>query len=260
MMDGFPVMLRKELLEAWRSQRFLVVSVVFLILGIISPVGAKYLPDLLKALGTSQQGVQVIVATPTVNDAIAQFLKNVAGTGVFVALLLPMGAVSREKEQGTASFVLTKPVSRQAFLAAKALALFTILTVGVALATVAAYFYTALLFEPMSVGAFLGCAALILLSLLVFAAFTFLGSALTQAPLAAVGVGAAAWVVLSLLGVLPNIGAYTPAGLVTAAGEVALGQQPDHLALIVLVNLGLILVALAASWLSFSRQELYARA
>ena len=260
MMDGFAVMLRKELLEAWRNQRFLVVGVIFLLLGIISPVGAKYLPELLKALGTGQQGVQVIVPTPTVNDAIAQFLKNVAGTGVFVALLLPMSAIAREKEQGTASFVLTKPVSRQAFLAAKALALFAVLTVGVALATVAAYFYTALLFNPISVGDFLGCAALILLSLLVFASFTFLGSALTQAPLAAVGIGAAAWVVLSLLGILPNVGEYTPAGLVTAAGDVALGKTPDHLALTVLVNLGLILVALAASWLSFSRQELYARA
>jgi ABC-2 type transport system permease protein len=171
-----------------------------------------------------------------------------------------MGAVAREKEQGTASFVLTKPVSRQAFLAAKALALGVVLTVGVALATVAAYFYTALLFEPISFGDFLGCAALILLSLLVFAAFTFLGSALTQAPLAAVGIGAAAWVILSLLGILPNVGEYTPAGLVTAAGEVALGKSPDHLALTVLVNLGLIALALAASWLSFSRQELYARA
>ena len=126
MMDGFAVMLRKELLEAWRNQRFLVVGVIFLLLGIISPVGAKYLPELLKALGTGQQGVQVIVPTPTVNDAIAQFLKNVAGTGVFVALLLPMSAIAREKEQGTASFVLTKPVSRQAFLAAKALALFAV--------------------------------------------------------------------------------------------------------------------------------------
>ena len=259
-MDGFAVMLRKELLEAWRSQRFLVVGVVFLILGIISPVGAKYLPELLQSLGASQQGVQIIVSTPTISDAIAQFLKNVAGTGVFVALLLPMGAVAREKEQGTASFVLTKPVSRQAFLAAKALALFAVLTIGVALATLAAYFYTALLFQPVSVGDFLGCAALVLLSLLVFASFTFLGSAVTQAPLAAVGIGAAVWVVLSLLGVLPNVGAYTPAGLTAAAGEVALGKSPDHLALTVLVNLGLILVALVASWLSFSRQELYARA
>ena len=260
MMDGFAVMLRKELLEAWRSQRFLVVGVVFLLLGIISPVGAKYLPELLKTLGTGQQGVQVIVPTPTVNDAITQFLKNVAGTGVFVALLLPMGAVAREKEQGTASFVLTKPVSRQSFLAAKALALFAVLTVGVALATVAAYFYTALLFQPISVGAFLSCAALVLLSLLVFASFTFLGSALLQAPLAAIGIGAGAWVILSLLGILPNVSQYTPAGLVTAAGDVALGKAPDHLAHTIVVNLGLIFVALAASWLSFSRQELYARA
>jgi ABC-2 type transport system permease protein len=259
-MDGFTVMLRKELLEAWRSQRLLVVSVIFLLLGIISPVGAKYLPELLKTLGAGQQGVQIIVPTPTANDAIAQYLKNVAGTGIFIALLLPMGIVAREKEQGTASFVLTKPVSRQAFLAAKALALLVVLAIGVALATVAAYFYTAVLFQPVPIGNFLGCALLTLLSLLVYASFTFLGSALTQSPLAAVGVGAAAWLVLSLLGILPRVGEYTPAGLVEAAGAVVLGIQPEHLLLSVIANLSIILVALALSWFAFSRQELYARA
>ena len=149
--------------------------------------------------------------TPTVNDAIAQFLKNVAGTGVFVALLLPMGAVAREKEQATASFVLTKPVSRQAFLAAKALALGAVLTVGVALATIAAYFYTALLFAPMPVDDLLVCAALILFSLPSSPRPRF--SAARDAS-AARGGGhrRGGLVLLSLLGVLPNIGEYTPAG------------------------------------------------
>ena len=257
-MDGFTVMFRKELLEAWRSQRLLVVAVIFLLLGIISPVGAKYLPELLKTLGAGQQGVQIIVPAPTVNDAITQFLKNVAGTGVFVALLLPMGVIVREKEQGTASFVLTKPVSRQAFLAAKALALCAVLTIGVALATVAAYFYTAVLFQPVPIGAFLGCALLILLSLLVYASFTFLGSALMPSPLAAVGVGLAAWLVLSLLGILPHVGPYTPAGLVEAAGAVARGMATEQLPLSVIANLGLILVVLLGTWIAFSRQELRA--
>jgi ABC-2 type transport system permease protein len=259
-MDGFTVMFRKELLEAWRSQRLLVVAVIFLLLGIISPVGAKYLPELLKTLGAGQQGVQIIVPAPTVNDAITQFLKNVAGTGVFVALLLPMGVIVREKEQGTASFVLTKPVSRQAFLAAKALALCAVLTIGVALATVAAYFYTAVLFQPVPIGAFLGCALLVLLSLLVYASFTFLGSALTSSPLAAVGVGLAAWLVLSLLGILPHVGPYTPAGLVEAAGAVARGMATEQLPLSVIANLVLILVVLLGTWLAFSRQELRADA
>ena len=51
-MEGFSVFLRKELREAVRGNRLLVVCAVFLVLGIISPLTAKYTPELLKALGT----------------------------------------------------------------------------------------------------------------------------------------------------------------------------------------------------------------
>src|SRR5579859_7869669 len=167
-MVGFGVFLRKELREALRSNRLLVVSVVFLLFGIISPVTAKYTPELLKLIGSGQSGVTITFPTPTVADAIAQYLKNVAGTGILVALLLPMGMVAREKERGTAAFALTKPLSREAFLAAKLVALLAMLAAGVILAAIATYFYTALLFKPIAPVGFIACTLLILLSLLVY--------------------------------------------------------------------------------------------
>jgi ABC-2 type transport system permease protein len=255
-MDGFGIFLRKELREAARANRLLVVGAIFLLLGIISPVTAKYTPELLKAIGTGQQGVQIIVPPPTINDAILQYLKNVAGTGIFVAILLPMGMVAREKERGTAAFVLTKPLSRPAFLLAKFVALVLTLTLGVALAALATYFYTALLFAPLALGGFLGCTALILLSLLVYASITFLGSTLVSSQLAAAGVGLAGWVLVSILGIIPAVGQYTPAGLLDSASALALGTPPPHLAASVLANLALIVALVALAWLSFRRQEL----
>src|SRR5579859_6916497 len=100
-MVGFGVFLRKELREALRSNRLLVVCVVFLLQGIISPLTAKYTPELLKLIGTGQSGVSITFPPPVVADAIAQYLKNVAGTGILIALLLPMSMVAREKERGT---------------------------------------------------------------------------------------------------------------------------------------------------------------
>lgn len=256
MMAGFRVLLRKELREAVRSNRLLVVGVIFLVLGIISPVTAKYTPELLKFVGTSQPGVQITVPPPTVADAIAQYLKNVAGTGILVALLLPMGMVAREKERGTAAFVLTKPVAREAFLAAKLVALLLVLAVGVALAAAATYLYTAILFEPLAPGGFVTCSLLVLLSLIVYAALTFLGSTLTNSQLAAVGIGLAAWVVLSLVGVIPRVAQFTPAGLLEPAGALARGAPPAHLVASVLANVGIFAVVVALAWLSFRRQEL----
>lgn len=259
-MDGFAIFLRKELRESARTNRLLVVGAIFAILGIISPLSAKYTPELLKSFGAGNSGVVLILPTPTVKDAIAQFIKNVAGTGIFVAILLPMGAVAREKERGTAAFVLTKPLSRLAFLTAKLVALGLTLTVGVAIGALATYWYTAILFTTIPVGGFLAASLLALLSLLVYASFTFLGSALMNAQLPAAGIGFAGWIAVSLLGVFPNLQQYTPAGLLDPAAKLALGQTPQHLWTSVMASVALLCVALLLAALSFRRQELATKA
>jgi ABC-2 type transport system permease protein len=255
-MEGFSVFLRKELREAVRSNRLLVVAAVFVVLGIISPLTAKYTPELLKAVGASQPGVQIIVPTPTVADAIVQYLKNVAGTGIFVALLVPMGVVAREKERGTAAFVLTKPISREAFLAAKLVALLAILAAGVVLAAAATYVYTAILFEPLALGGFIACTLLVLFSLAVYGLMTFLGSTVANSQLPAVGIGLAAWVIISLVGIVPRAQQFTPAGLLDPASALAQGKAPEHLAASLLGNAAICAVAVTLAWLAFRRQEL----
>jgi ABC-2 type transport system permease protein len=255
-MDGFAIFLRKELRESLRTNRLLVVVAIFAVLGIISPLTAKYTPELLKSLGTGSGGVTIIFPTPTVKDAIAQFIKNVAGTGIFVAILLPMGLVAREKERGTAAFVLTKPLSRLAFLTAKLAALGLTLTAGVAIGALATYWYTALLFTPISVAGFFAASLLVLLSLLVYASFTFLGSTLMSAQLPAAGIGLAGWIIVSILGIFPDIDKFTPAGLLDPASELALGLAPQHLWVSVAASVGLLAVVLLLALLSFQRQEL----
>jgi ABC-2 type transport system permease protein len=255
-MTGFGVFLRKELREALRGNRVLAVGAIFALLGIISPLTAKYTPELLKLVGTGQSGVTIIFPAPTVADAIAQYLKNVAGTGTLIALLLPMGMVAREKERGTAAFALVKPLSREAYLAAKLVALLILLAAGVALAAIATYYYTALLFEPIAAGSFIACTLLILFALLVYALMTFLGSVVANSQLPAVGIGLTAWVIVSLIGVIPSAVKFTPAGLLDSASALALGKTADHLGTALIANAAIALALVALAWLSFRRQEL----
>ena len=117
-MAGLGVLLRKELLESWRTYRLAVVGGLFLFVGLSSPLLAKFLPEILKAAGGDQFGV-IVVPTPTAADAVDQLWKNLAQFGAFAAIILAMGAVSTEKDRGTAAFVLSKTASRGAFLGAK---------------------------------------------------------------------------------------------------------------------------------------------
>ena len=99
-MTGFRVLLRKELLEQWRTLRLPVVAAVFLLVGLSSPLLARFTPELLDALGGSQ--LQIVLPTPTAADAVDQLIKNVSQFGILVAVLLAMGSVATEKERGTA--------------------------------------------------------------------------------------------------------------------------------------------------------------
>lgn len=253
-MEGFAVLLRKELREAWRTSRLLVAGTVFLVFGILSPLLAKYMPELIGLLGTPG-GMAISLPAPVIGDAVDQFLKNL-GTAAFVVILLAMGVVAREKERGTAAFVLAKPAGRLAFLAAKFAALALLCAGGLALGGAAMYGYTAYYFAPLPVGGFLAGCALLLLALLVYAAVTFLGSTLTDSTPVAAGVGIGAYLALALIGAIPRVAPYTPGGLFAPARALALGESPGGLAASLLANLALVGLALAASWLVFRRQEL----
>ncbi|HEV8192875.1 MAG TPA: ABC transporter permease subunit [Ktedonobacterales bacterium] len=255
MLNSFVVFLRKELREGWRTSRLPVIVLIFFAFGLMSPLLAKYTPELLKSLGGS---IQIVVPAPQTSDAVDQFIKNVEGNGIFVAILLTMGLVAREKERGTAAFVLTKPVSRTAFLAAKLAGLVVTLGIGIAVAGTASYIYTALLFSSLSVGGFILSSLLVLLALLAYAAITFLASTLVSSSLPAAGIGLAGWLLLALLGALPTIGDYTPGGLLTPARAIALGTTPEHLGQSLLGTCGLIVVTVVLAWLSFRSRELAA--
>ena len=132
-MNGFAILLRKELLEAWRTRRLPVVAVLFLVVGIVSPLTARYLPEIIKALGGQ---VQISIPTPVAADALAQLQKNLGQLGALAAIALAMGSVSGELDRGTAALVLAQPATRAAFLGAKLVAIGVVLGVSVIAASV----------------------------------------------------------------------------------------------------------------------------
>jgi len=253
-MTGFRTLLRKELLEQWRTGRLPLVATVFLLVGLSSPLLARFTPEILKAVGGNQ--FQIVLPTPTAADAYDQLAKNLGQFGALIAVLLAMGSVATEKERGTAAMVLVKPVTRAAFLTSKFVAIAVTLGISMAIAGAGAWFYTLVLFEPLPIAGFAGALVLQWLALLAYAAITFLGSTLTRSSLAAAGLGIVAIIVLGILSVVPAIGRYLPTGLGTVARAWALGDAPGDAIGPLLATLLLIVGLLAVGWLAFRRQEL----
>lgn len=253
-MNGFGVLLRKELLEQWRTWRLLVVGIIFAIFGIGSPVLARYTPELIKSLAGDQY--TGLIPTPTIADAIGQFQKNLGQTGVLAAILLAMGSVAVEKERGTAALLLTKPLSRGAFLGAKLTAIGATLLVSTIVAGVGAYAYTALLFSAPPVAGYAAMCVLLFLSLMVYGSLTFLGSTLTRSSLAAAGIGIGAMVVLITLSALPTVGPWTPGHLASPGMALAVGAPAEDLVPPLITTALLIAAAYGGALASFRHQEL----
>lgn len=250
----FLVALRKELLQQVHTKRLLVVAAVFALFGLGSPLIANFTPELLRTIEGAEQFADLI-PEPTAADAMTQYVKNITQFGFLIAILLGMGAVAGEKEQGTAAMILSKPLPRWAFILSKFTAQTTIYLAGFALAGVGAYAYTAWLFEALPVGPFFLATFLLLVWLLIFAAVTLTASTLASSTGAAAGLALGGAIVLLLAGSFPVVGAFAPGALLVWATQAPLAEVPAQAGALA-AGFVLIVVSLLGAIAAFEVQEL----
>ena len=255
-LSAFVTATGKELQQQWRTKRVLVVTAVFLLFGLSSPLLARYMPELFQTMPGAEQ-FAALIPTPTINDALTQYIKNITQFSFIIAILSGMGAVAGEKERGTAALILSKPLPRWAFVLSKFAAQATVFAAAYLLAALAAYYYTWILFAPLHLGAFLAGNGLLWLWLMVFTAVTLLGSTLTHSTGAGAGISLLGAVILLLSGSLPVVGQFAPAGLVAWASQLGLpGVTAVANGGTLVANVVIILVCLVTAVAAFEQQEL----
>jgi len=252
---NFLIVLRKELLEQWRTYKLLIVVAVLVVFGLLSPLLAKFTPELLKAVPNMPPELALAIPPPTLADAVAQYVKNMSQFGILLALLMSMGSVAQEKERGTAAMLLTRPVSRETFLMAKFTALAITFTASLILAALGCWYYTLLLFQALDWIPFLALNGLMLVVFLDYIAMTLLCSTLARSQAAAAGLAFGGLVLLGGLSALPRIGDYLP-GKLFSWGMALLVGKADPAWPALWISLGLILTLLLAAGIIFRRQEL----
>lgn len=248
------VALRKELMELWRTYRLLVVGVVLAIFGLLSPLTAKYTPELIK-LAPNGEALAELFPPPVMLDAVTQYLSNIGQFGVILALLLAMGAVAQEKDKGTAAMMLVKPYPRRVFLVAKFSALALTFAISLTIAAVACYYYTGLMFGPLDFPQWAAFNGLLLLYLLVYVALTLFCSVATRTQAAAGGLAFCFLLVLGLLGAIPGWGVYLPGQLLAWGMSLMAGSSAAYWPAFG-ISLAIIALAFTAAWRLFETQEL----
>jgi ABC-2 type transport system permease protein len=248
-------LLAKELRERWRTWRLVILLAVLAVSGLISPLLAYYTPDLLRLVPNLPPELANLIPTPSLADAVTQYVKNVTQFGVLLVVLLTMGAIAQEKERGTAAMLLVRPVPRAALVLAKWLASTATLVAGVLLAGFFCWAYTALLFEPLPVLPFALLNLLLVVFMETYLSVTLLASTLAATQGAAAGLAFGGMAVLLILSSLPRIGDFLP-GRLPSWGTALVLQQEQTSWPALGIALALIAVSLSLACWSFARQEI----
>ena len=223
-MNGFTAFLRKELTEIRRTWRLWVIPGMLVFFGITSPIIAALTPALVQSMSASQPGVVIKLPPPTALDASAQFLKNLDQFVLIAIVIAGAGVISGERAAGTAILVLTKPLSRAAFVVAKILSQVLLLVVSTVLGTAACLAMTAVVFDTSGATRLLQVVALWLLYAILLVVVMTLFSASFASRGAAAGAGLGYYFLMLLLSAWGPTAEYSFAGIIPAMRDVLMGR------------------------------------
>ena len=225
-MHSFKVLLKKEIFELYRVKKMFVFIGIFLFFGMLSPLTARYMKEILEALLGEQLPAGLLATEPTWQQGWMEFYNNLTQFGLFCVIFMFMGAISGERKSGTAALTLTKNISHESFILAKFVAAKLLIIVSTIVGVCMCIVYTSILFEDIGevinilAGAFVFIIYLILvLSITIFASSLARSTAI-GAFFSFVGV-----IFVGILGQLPKIGEYTPGTLLSRCVYVTLGEK-----------------------------------
>ena len=116
-MRAYLAFTKKELTEYMRNFKLFLAIALFALLGIMNPLTAKFLPDLLGNF--MPEGITILIAEPTNLDSWIQFFKNGTQIGLFIIVILLSGMMAKEYEKGTLINMVTKGLPRRTILFSK---------------------------------------------------------------------------------------------------------------------------------------------
>ena len=122
--------LKKEIMEQTRSGRLMLLTILFVLFGIMNPAIAKLTPWLLEMMSDSlaESGMIITGVTVSAMDSWVQFFKNVP-MALIAFVLLESSIFTKEYQSGTLVLSLTKGLHRDQVVVAKATVLVMLWTV-----------------------------------------------------------------------------------------------------------------------------------
>jgi ABC-2 type transport system permease protein len=236
---------RLEWLRLMRTRAWIALAAVFLFFGLLGPVSARYMEDILQRFAGD---VTVVLPPPTPVSGLEQYLANVMQLGLLVVLAVAAGALALDQHPERAAFYRSR-VRRAWTLLAPRYTVVTLATISAfVVGTLGAWYETVILLGALPVGAMLLGMFLTSTYLAFAVAVTAFAASLVRAPLAIVPIAAGMLIAVPLLGLLEPLRAWLPSHLLGSlvglvAGVPAVEYLRPALAAVALAALLIIVAA-----------------
>jgi len=216
MMKQFIVLLKKDIIELFKTKKVLILCAIFFIFAFSSPLIAKMTPELLKYAG---DGFQISMPDPTIIDSYVQFFKNIDGLCLFATIIVLAGIIANEKAKGLYTNLVNNNVTRSNFILSKIASQIKVIT-GIYLISILLFsIYNYILFDKV----FVEYSFLALLSMYVYMIFVIcvvnLCSTVSKSNIISIVVSFAVIFSLDIFSLF-NFGKYLPNYLVTISNKI----------------------------------------
>lgn len=217
---------RLEWLRLVRTSRWLLLVGAYGVSGVLGPVTARYLGELVDRFGA---GIEIVVPDPVPADGIAQFVANASQFGLLAVVVVAAGALAIDARSEVGAFLRTR-VERAGtllwprFAIAAAASIVTFL-----LGTAVAWGLTAALLGAVDAGGMVLGTALGALYLVVVVAVVAAAGTVTRSVVATVFASLGIVILLPIVGLVPGLGDWLPSELLGAVTVLAAGAPAGDL-------------------------------
>jgi ABC-2 type transport system permease protein len=253
-MREFVVFTKKEFTESVRTYKFAILLAVFVLLGIMSPMIAKVMPEIIGSIDLN--GMTIELPKPTMADSWVQFFKNVGQIGMLTLIIIFSGLMANEFSRGTLTNLLTKGLRRDTVIMAKVSAATVTWTLAYLVCLGVTFAYTAYYWEINIQNAVLAFGGLWLFGELLIA-LLILGGTLFANFYGSLATAGGVIIALSLVGIAPKTAKYNPISLSGGTQGLLLGEQSaGEFAPAIIITAVAVVAVLAASIAVFRKKRI----
>lgn len=248
---------KKEYLELTRTGKLFILMILFILFGIMNPAIAKLTPWLMDTMSESlsEAGLTVTQMEADAMASWAQFYKNIP-VALIIFLLMFSGVLTAEYQKGTLINMVTKGMDRWKVILSKIIVMTMVWTAGYWLCYGITYGYNAYFWDNHIASHLFFSAACFYLIGIWMISLILLMSACFQTNSAVLISAGGVFLIVYLLGLLPEIKKYLPAQLMDSSNLLTSGGNMEDYVWAVSVTIVLSVLNVIIAIVLFNKREI----